>query len=225
MRAAGLAIPMVTGNFDLLFPDRPNARPLLAAMDQADVRLLKLGYFPFDPLKQDYWQAVDEARAALEGWEGLGREFRVRVCYHTHSHQCLGLNCAALAHLLHDRDPEYIGAYVDPCHLAIEGEDFARGVAMVRDHLSIVALKDVLLERVIRGSHGGQKRSMVPAGRGVVDWTAVFAELQRLGFTGPLTVHGEFLPEKAADPLPPIAEEIRFFRACLRQAAPAAAPA
>jgi sugar phosphate isomerase/epimerase len=62
----GLAIPMVTGNFDLLETTHPTAAPLLEAMGQAGVGLLKLGYFGFDPAKQDYWQEVGRIRRALE---------------------------------------------------------------------------------------------------------------------------------------------------------------
>ena len=49
MRRSGLDVPMVTGDFDLLEPTHPTALPILRAMDRADVRLLKLGYFRFRP--------------------------------------------------------------------------------------------------------------------------------------------------------------------------------
>lgn len=52
---------MLTGDSKLLFPD-DTAKLILAAMDKADVRLIKLGYFMFDPLKQNYWQEVDRIR-------------------------------------------------------------------------------------------------------------------------------------------------------------------
>ena len=47
-RARGLDIPMVTAHGNLLQPDAEGAG-LLAAMDAADVRRLKLGYFKFFP--------------------------------------------------------------------------------------------------------------------------------------------------------------------------------
>ena len=102
LQAAGLAVPMVTGPFDLLRPDHPAAQPIMAAMDAADVRLLKLGYFAFDPVR--------------------------------------------------------IGAYFDPCHLLIEGEEFATGAAIVADHLAIIGLKDALLVRERRAAGVAQGR-------------------------------------------------------------------
>ena len=67
MARAGLRIGMVTGNFDLLTADHPLAEPLLAAMDSADVRLLKLGYFKFEPGTMDYWEQVESVRQRVCG--------------------------------------------------------------------------------------------------------------------------------------------------------------
>jgi sugar phosphate isomerase/epimerase len=192
MRQAGLDIPMVTANFDLLRADHPTAAPILAAMDKADVRLIKLGYFMFDPLKQDYWKEVDRIREAFDGWQKLGRKYDVKVCYHTHSHLCMGLNCSMLAHLIRGFDPRFVGAYIDAGHMLVEGEEFPVGVAVVREHLSIIALKDVLLSRGVKGDHGTKEIAFVEAGKGMVDWTTVFAEIKRVGFDGPLSVHCEF---------------------------------
>lgn len=209
--AAGLAIPMVTGNFDLLTVDHPTAEPILAAMDKADIRLIKLGYFRFVPRETDYWRHVDEIRQALEGWQELGRRYGVKVCYHTHSGDFMGLNAAALMHLIRGFDPMCIGAYIDAGHLVANGEDFPLGLAMVQAYLSIVAVKDVLVLRGEREGHGTENRRWVPAGQGMVDWTTVFSELGRVGYDGPVSVHCEFeVPEDEFDSA--FAREIAFFR-------------
>lgn len=211
MKQEGLSIPMVTGNFDLLMPDHPTAEPILAAMDQADVRLIKLGYFKFDPKTQDYWQRVDEIRKGFEGWQELGRKHNVKICYHTHAGALMGLNCAALMHLISGFDPQCIGAYIDPAHMAIDGEPVPVGVAMTQKYLSIVSLKDVMLSRKEKDGHGSTKVDWVPAGEGLVDWTGVFSELKRVGFDGPASIHCEFqVPE--AEFSDTFAREIPFFR-------------
>ena len=74
MSRSGLAIPMVTAPGDLVDPHHPVARPMLRAMDRADVRLIKLGYFRFDPEKQEYWAEVARIRRLFQGWESLARE-------------------------------------------------------------------------------------------------------------------------------------------------------
>jgi len=210
-RAAGLDIPMVTGNFDLLEPEHATAEPILKAMDLAGVRLLKLGYFRYDPTKHDYMAECQRIREAFQRWEPLARRYGVRICYHTHSDRCMGLNGAGMAHLLSGFDPALFGAYLDPAHLAVEGEDFATAVGMVRPWLSLVAVKDVLLTRVEKNGHGSVKRDWVVAGTGVVDWTGVFGVLRREGYSGPVAVHCEF--HVTPDQFLPTAErEVAFFR-------------
>jgi len=209
MRAAGLDIPMLTGNFDLLEPDHPTAEPILGAMDEADVRLVKLGYFKFDPAAMDYWAEVDRVRGIFEAWAKLAEKHRVKVCYHTHSNRCMGLNAGMLAHLIKDLNPHYIGAYIDTGHLVAEGEEFAVAAAIVRDYLSIVSLKDFLMRREDKANHGSAQREVVEAGQGMVDWTAVFDELKRIGFSGPGSIHCEF---HADDFIAAVKREVAFFR-------------
>ena len=83
-------------------------------MDSANVRLLKLGYFRFEPQTMDYWEQVDNVRRAFAAWEKLASIYNVKICYHTHSHYCMGLNAAALMHLLRDFDPAYLARISTP---------------------------------------------------------------------------------------------------------------
>ncbi len=212
MEQAGLQIGMVTGNFDLLTADHPLAEPLLAAMDSANVRLLKLGYFRFEPQTMDYWEQVDNVRRAFSAWEKLASIYNVKICYHTHSHYCMGLNAAALMHLLRDFDPAYLGAYLDPGHFAVDGEPFDFGLAMAREHLSILSVKDVLVERVEKNGHGAAKALWVAAGEGIVDWTAVFGELRRIEYDGFLSIHCEYDIEDEEDWFDTFVREVAFFR-------------
>lgn len=207
----GLSIPMVTAMTDLLEPEQPGVRPLLQAMASAGVPHVKLGYFQFDPVKQDYWAEVERVRGILGRWEKLAREYGVRVCYHTHSHRCLGLNAGTLMHLLSGLDPACIGAYIDAGHLRVEGEEFAVAAAVVRPYLRLVAVKDVLLRRIERADHGAVERTVVQAGQGMVDWSAVFGELRRIDFDGPVSVHCEF-QAAPAELLPAMGREVEFFR-------------
>ena len=212
MAAKNLKIAMITGNFDLLTVDHPTTIPILSAMDRANVRLLKLGYFKFDPLTQDYWAEVDRIRRAFADWEKLGRQYNVKICYHTHSDHCMGGNCAAMCHLIRDFDPSCIGAYIDPAHMLIEGEEFEVGLAMIREYLSIVALKDVMLTREPKDGHGKMHSEFVMSGEGMVDWTKVFADLVRERFDGPLTVHCQF--DMTPEQIPGIMKsEVSFYKA------------
>jgi sugar phosphate isomerase/epimerase len=192
LQDAGVSVPMVTLPTDFTDPKSADAETVIAAMADAGVGLAKIGYFKIDPTTDSYEGRLRQVRSSLEEWEDLARKHGVKVCYHTHSNRCMGLNAGSLAHMLTDRDPRHMGAYLDTAHLAIEGEEFALAVAMVDRYLSIVSLKDVLLERKDRNGHGMVSRKIVTAGDGVVDWTAVFETLGRARFHGPLTIHCEF---------------------------------
>lgn len=212
MRQAGLEIPMVTSEITLTSPNDPTAGPILAAMDAADVRLIKLGYTFFDPYREDYWSLVNQMRRDNEQWQALAQRYNVKICYHTHNERVMGINGAALCHLINGFDPQYIGAYLDPTHLVLEGEEFAVALAMVRSYLSIVAGKDVIKFRVEKNKHGSYGYKGVPAGEGFVDWTAVFSDLRRVGYEGPLSVACEWHlgPERSFFDV--LRQEIQFFK-------------
>jgi sugar phosphate isomerase/epimerase len=211
LAAEGLPAEMVTMPTDIVPPEDPSVEPLLSAMDKSGVRLVKLGYAHYGP-GHDYWKRVDELRRDFAVWEQLGRRHQVKICYHTHSGSCFGLNCAALMHLLKDYDPSCVGAYIDPAHMVVDGEPFPLGVAMVRDYLSIVALKDVLVDREDRGDEGGRGVKWVTAGQGCVAWTEVFAELARAGYDGPLSVHAEYRAASPEEHLALLKPEVEYFR-------------
>ena len=123
----------------------------------------------------------------------------------------IGINGAAMAHLLEDLDPLYFGAYIDTGHLRAEGEDFATALGMVRPWLSIVSVKDMLVERITKANHGSTKNQWLSAGQGMVDWTYVFDCLRRVGFDGPVSIHCEFHDQ--GDPFMVRAQrEAEFFR-------------
>lgn len=207
-----LEIPMVTGNFDLLTPEHPTAPMILEAMDKANVRLLKLGYFNYDPWTMNYQVEVAKTKAILKSWLPLARKYNVKICYHTHSNKCIGLNGAAMAHLLEDLDPQYFGAYIDAGHLRAEGENFATALGMVRPWLSIVAVKDVLIHRQVHDNgHGQGQNKWLTAGNGMVDWTFVFDCLKRVDFKGPVSVHCEFKCEPE-EFIPNAKDEVAFFK-------------
>ena len=214
-KSEGLQIPMVTGNFDLLESTHPTAEPILDAMDKSDIRFLKLGYFILDPAR-DYWEQVDKVRSIFEGWTHLSRRYGVKICYHTHSVRCMGLNCSSLMHLLRGFDPKCLGAYVDTAHLLIEGEEFAVGLAMAKEYLSLIALKDVLLERIQINDHGSVDIKWVCAGEGMVNWTGVAQSISESGFSGPVSIHCEFevSPDRFEES---VHREVAFFKELLNK--------
>ncbi|MBU0716305.1 MAG: sugar phosphate isomerase/epimerase [Verrucomicrobia bacterium] len=210
-----LAIPMITARGDLLNTDDPDVRPLLSAMDKGDVRLLKLGYYTIKMNGRfNYWQEVDKLRKIFEKWAKLGKEYGVRILYHTHSsagdNEYLGSNASNLMHLIKSLDPAGFGAYLDAGHLSVEGERFSYAVAIVGEYLKAVALKDVLKEW--DNANDCPKKRWVKAGEGRVDWNAVFTTLVKTGYNGPASIHCEYEHKGVDEYFTQLPNEVAFFR-------------
>lgn len=191
----GTEATLITTSSNFLNPDAPEVRSLYASCSKAGIRFVKLGYWEYQQ-NQDYWEGVDKIRKAFEGFERLSREYEVKTCYHTHSGSFYGSNCAGLMHLIKGFDPAYMGAYIDTGHLILDGEEYGIGLAMVKDYLSIVALKDAVYIKDEKDAELIDREEFVPFGKGLVPWKRFFTLLLDTGYDGPLSIHGEYEVEK-----------------------------
>ena len=55
------------------------------------------------------------------------------------------------------------------------------------------------------------RRRVVEAGRGMCDWTAIFEELKRIKFDGPVSIHCEFEVDQE-EMFSAIKREVAFFK-------------
>jgi len=186
----GLSVPMVTTPGDFTDPDQPIAETMLEACARAGIREIKLGYWHY--VQPGYWQRVDEIRAALDGFQRLAEKHGVRVAVHTHSGNFFGLNAAGVMHLVQGYDPRLVGVYLDPGHLAINGEPIRLAIDMVADRLCLVAIKDMVYIRKEQDGCVSWPRKLVPLREGLVDWPETLAALSEVGYNGPLSFHSEY---------------------------------
>jgi sugar phosphate isomerase/epimerase len=209
----GLVCPLATAPVTLVRPDAPEVEPLYAGCAVAGVPRVKIGFFHFTP-GEDYWALVQAARRALEGFARVGERYGVQTVYQVHSGPVLGSNCAGLMHLLRGLDPRWVGAYPDLGHMVLDGEDYPMGLAMVREYLSIVAVKDAYHAPRPAGSEPPFVPRFVSLGRGAVNWRRALSALKALGFDGAFSVHTEYEFDESiirrvgyADETPPNLEE------------------
>jgi sugar phosphate isomerase/epimerase len=188
--ARGLTVAMVTTNFDFLDPSKPEVEPTLAACGEIGCREIKLGYWVHRG--EDYWTRVEEIRKALAGFEKACARHNVRVSVHTHSGPYYGSNCAGVMHLVRGLDPRYIGAYIDPGHLAIGGEDLGLAFSMVRQYLCLIAVKSPGWFRKEEGGKVKWEHHIVPLREGMVNWRQVFEQAKLVGYDGVYTLHSEY---------------------------------
>jgi sugar phosphate isomerase/epimerase len=189
---AGLTIGMVTAPTNLNDAESPVARTLFEACGKAGVPAIKIGYFTY---KDKIDASVAEARTRLAGFAKLSAKTGVRACYHTHSGNYLGNNCAGLRLLLQDLDPHQVGAFVDTGHTAINGGPFRMEIDLVRPWLSLVAIKDMLWrkDKEVWQAH------VMPVGEGIVRWNEVAQGLKDAKFNGSISLHGEYETKDLAE--------------------------
>lgn len=186
-----LICPLASAEVGMTDPKHPDAEALYRACAEAGVPRLKIGFWRFDP-GADYWHLLDAARRGLEGFADLGQRYGVQTCYQIHSGPCIGSNCAGLMHLIRGFDPKFVGAYPDFGHLVLDGEDCEMGLAMIRDYLSVVGIKDAAYVPQPEGRQPRYTPRFVKVGDGCVDWVRALKALRRFGFDGPLAVHTEY---------------------------------
>ena len=192
----GLSCPLATAPTSMIDPQAPEVERIYSACAEAGVPRLKIGFYRFAE-GEDYWEVLDAARASLEAFAKFSEKYGVQTCYQIHSGRCLGSNCAGLMHLIRDFPPEHVGAYPDIGHLALDGEYLPIGLAMIRDYLSIVGIKDPYYAPQPIGNSPAFQPKFTIAGQGCVDWPLCFETFKSIDFDGPLTVHTEYDLERS----------------------------
>ena len=186
----GVTCPLASAPVTLVDPDADASKRLYAGCAEAGITQIKIGYFRYVD-GADYWQLLAASRRALEGYARLSARHGVRTCYHTHSGQCIGSNCAGIMHLVQDLDPKLVGVYPDFGHMNLDGEDMAMGLSMIRDYLAMVGIKDSY-HAPDPDAEPPYKPMFTSMGAGSVDWRRALGLLAELGYTGPLSVHTEY---------------------------------
>src|SRR5207249_3190209 len=137
---AGLVIGLVTAPTGLIDAASKQARAIFDACGKAGVGAVKIGYFPYRPPFKD---RLDAARTKLAAFAKLAERTRVKACYHTHSGAMLGNNGAGIRLLLQGLDAHHVGVFFDTGHTAVNGGPAPMELDLVRDWLSLVAIKDM----------------------------------------------------------------------------------
>ncbi|QDU63861.1 Inosose dehydratase [Planctomycetes bacterium Pan216] len=184
-KSEGLAIPLVTAPTNMTDPSTPEAARIFEACGENGVRYIKIGYFRF---MKDYAKELAAARKQMEGFAKLGEKTGVRACYHTHSGNYLGCNCAAQLLLLEGIDPHYVGSYVDTGHDTVDGAPLRMGLSTVAEYFSLLAIKDMRYEKTDKG----WRHVTVPVGEGIVDWKDVRRGLIDQHYNGIISLHAEY---------------------------------
>lgn len=203
IKGFGLTVPMAT--CDVSDAADPVAEPMFAACHAAGVRVIRMGYYAYDP-SEGYDHAVSNARRKLEGLERLAEKTGQQLALQIHGGTIHGSGAQA-AVLLKDRNPNFIGVYPDPGNQSVqEGrEDWRFTFEVLKPWICCVGVKNggwfpgklnAMGQRIWASDWLGLSEGMVP-------WDQILTQLKSDGFTGILTVHGpyEMGLEQAVDQL------------------------
>jgi inosose dehydratase len=143
-----------------------------------------------------YGQPVDADKCTRMGklLTEIGKrtaDLGVTSTYHNHLNT-LSETPAGLEYVLAASDPRYLRFELDTAHAVAGGGNPAQMIEQYRDRLSFMHLKDVVdLPNAGKGKYPFQ---FVELGRGRVDLAAVFAAMNKVGFTGWAVVELDKVP-------------------------------
>ena len=193
LESKGLSVPMITTN--VIEAGRGYAEEIFQMASECGVEFIKLGYWRYEGFGKIKEQ-IEKVHDNLKGIYELSKEYGVTAAIHIHSGDCLSANPAVLWMLLQNYDPEYLGAYIDPGHMAVEGgrSGWKMGMDLLQEHTKMVAVKDFgwFQERDEKTGKKIWRVHTVPLSDGLVPWPEVFMYLHQMGFDGPVSVHSEY---------------------------------
>jgi len=181
----GLSIPMITGPGDWDSSSFSYTEKVFESCANSGIELIKIGYWVYEG---NYWKKVEEIKKEIEGFLKLCEKYKRKILIHNHSGKYMGVTIGSVLTFLKGFSNKYIGVYLDPGHLSINGEPIEIAFDMVKEYISAIAVKNLLMKRK------GNKwvKAVVTVEEGFVNWNNVFEELKKIDFTGPLSMHSEY---------------------------------
>ena len=203
LRARDLDVDVVTT--DLVEADAAADR-LLGACADAGVRLVRLGFYRYDP-GSGYHRCRDAARGALGRLADLSARHGVQPMLQLHHATVHPSGALALA-LIHDLD---VTIYADPGNQAKEGaEAWPMHLDLLGGRIACVGAKNA----VWRETAAGWRCDWAPfTGGGVVAWPEIVAGLRQRDYAGPLSLHVHY---PTADPAAAVRRDVARLRDVLR---------
>lgn len=211
LRSEGIDITLVAS--DIQQADTREGEYLYEACQRAGAPFVRPGYWFVQGL--NYWEKYDWAVRQLQTLQKLSEKHGVKTLIHIHSGKLLSANCSSTYMLIKECDPQYVGIYWDPGHMAADGEDYEMGLGIVQRYLSGVAVKNCCYVKTGESPTEGAcwELRWVPLREGLVPWAKVIGLLKTIGYSGFLSFHAEYAEQERAEQL--VAEDLKFIRSII----------
>lgn len=188
LKKRGLEITILTSSIDSI--KSPHAEKVLRTAAKLGVKRYRMLWYRYN-LQRPIQEQLNELRPKIAELVALNRELGLTALYQNHSGaEMVGAPLWDIYGLIKDFNPREIGLAYDIRHATVEGGlSWPIQFNLVKSHIGAVCVKDFVWE--------GGKVKNVPLGEGVVD-KKFFTLLKDSSFTGPISVHVEYL-ERSKD--------------------------
>lgn len=183
-----LEINILTSNINSA-DDEVSRKTLQTAADLG-IKQFRMQYFKYDESKPVLEQLDTWTKTVTKLGEFCGK-LGIQAVYQNHAGvNYMGAALWDLKHVLRDVDPMHVGVAYDVRHATVEGgTSWPMTFRMLAPHVVAVCVKDFQWE--------GKKLQNVPLGSGRVE-SGFFKLLADANFSGPISLHEEYLDHKEA---------------------------
>ena len=197
---------------DLHDPSDPDTAKVLMVAAGLGIRRYRMEYFKYD-LSKPVLPQLNQWRPRFRELAAINREIGIQGLYQNHAgRNTLGAPLWDLNHVLEGIDINEIGVAYDIRHATAEGgKSWPISFNMIRPRIDTVYVKDFAWEK--------RKIKNVPLGSGLVDREFI-SMLVKSKFSGPISLHEEYLdhknPELVPEHLAAIKKDLATLRMWLR---------
>ena len=188
LQKRGLEISILTSSINSL--ESSHAENVLRTATKLGVKRYRLLWYQYD-LSKPILPQLDAVQPKLAKLAALNRELGITALYQNHSGaNMMGAPLWDLYSLIKEFSPKEVAFAYDIRHATVEG-----GLAwpinfnLIKTHLGAVCVKDFVWENA--------KVKNTPLGEGMID-KKFFAMLKETNFSGPISIHVEYL-ERSKD--------------------------
>ena len=226
VRAAGLAVPMITTA--IVRPDDPVTASILGTARDLGIRHYRMGYLAYQD-STGVAASLEAHRPLMRELAAMNEEYGLHGAYQNHAGTGVGGPVWDLWVLLRDLDPRWIGCQYDIRHAMVEGgTSWPLALKLLAPYIQITAIKDF---HWAKDDRGRWRIANVPLREGMVDFDAYFGLVKELAIAGPISLHYEYhpfegmgtplpIPERRRRDLPLMRRDLESLRAMLASVAP-----
>ena len=193
LKAHGLDLTMMST--DINDANDPLTVSTLNVAAELGVKFYRMKYFKYDESRPIPAQ-ITSWKSQLRDLAAMNKQLGITGLYQNHAgRNYFGAALWDLHIALEGIDPSEVGVAYDIRHATAEGGmSWPTTFQMIRPHVKVVYVKDFVWSE-------GSKPENVPLGKGRVD-PSFFKMLAKAGFSGPISLHEEYLDHKKIELVP-----------------------